>query len=645
MKSHYPGEGSLLFVGSILRRIWGEHPDNGLFSPEEDYLKNRPQEVLTICGKYVIIYTLCKRNLKMRRNDVKSKLRIMVLAFVLVASLVLAGGGTEKEVTEPAGPQYGGTLTAWLQDGEHEPPSPDPKDAQTLRSTWLQIIQERLTVGDFEKYGPRGTGEFAFNVLEYVPAQYLKGQMLESWEFQPDKTIWHLRKGVYWAPTKDQIARGVMKGPRELTAQDVADWYRYYASTPEGAEWNKFAGDITVKDKYTVEVKFTDYQPMSMLYMGMNTNRVMISPPETRAAGANKWENQIGTGPFMLKEYVVGSHMSYERNPNYWGKTTIDGVEYEVPFIDELKCPIIADEATRISALRTGVLDWATIVPATYWDSLDKTTPELESNRFMNIYANIIHLRSNQPPFDNVNVRRAAMIGTSTEEFMKLEVTGDVDIPLNFWPLFPNDPSVFVPLDELPEACRVLYDYNPTLAKQMLADAGYPNGFKMTLDVLGSDPAALDRAALLKDQWAKIGINVNIKANDSTTQWGYFFNRQYADGLLLLYGTSNPLTAFSYYTSDGWLNAANWSNKQYDELMARAGREVDDMERARLCKEAGLIWLEYVPVLPLNCGATSIFWWPWVKNYYGERNVGNLDTTPMLARAWIDKDLKKSMGH
>ena len=117
------------------------------------------------------------------------------------------------------------------------------------------------------------------------------------------------------------------------------------------------------------------------MYLVGYEDRSLISPPEMIAAGADTWENQVGTGPWMLKEYVVGSHMTYVRNPEYWDTTTIDGVEYQLPFIDELIWPIIPDQPSQIAARRTRALDFMMPVPNVYWHNLDQTAPELLSNR------------------------------------------------------------------------------------------------------------------------------------------------------------------------------------------------------------------------------------------------------------------------
>ena len=84
----------------------------------------------------------------------------------------------------------------------------------------------------------------------------------------------------------------------------------------------------------------------------------------------------------MFGAYEINSHMTYERNPNYWDQTTIDGEQYQLPFVDKVIVPIIADEASMVAALRTGKADMASSVFAVHWKTLDETAPELNSHRF-----------------------------------------------------------------------------------------------------------------------------------------------------------------------------------------------------------------------------------------------------------------------
>ena len=82
-----------------------------------------------------------------------------------------------------------------------------------------------------------------------------------------------------------------------------------------------------------------------------------IVPKEVADAGAGNWKNVNGTGPFMLTDFVQGNSNTYTKNPIYWDKEKIGGAEYKLPFVDKVVYRTIKDEATFLTALRTGKLD------------------------------------------------------------------------------------------------------------------------------------------------------------------------------------------------------------------------------------------------------------------------------------------------
>ncbi|MFX5207097.1 ABC transporter substrate-binding protein, partial [Acinetobacter baumannii] len=81
-----------------------------------------------------------------------------------------------------------------------------------------------------------------------------------------------------------------------------------------------------------------------------------IIPKEVADAGAGNWQNVNGTGPFMLADFVQGNSHTYVKNPNYWDKDKINGTEVKLPLVDKLVYRTIKDEATYLTALRTGKL-------------------------------------------------------------------------------------------------------------------------------------------------------------------------------------------------------------------------------------------------------------------------------------------------
>jgi ABC-type oligopeptide transport system substrate-binding subunit len=88
-----------------------------------------------------------------------------------------------------------------------------------------------------------------------------------------------------------------------------------------------------------------------------------------------------------------------------------------------------------------------------------------------------------------------------------------------------------------------------------------------------------------------------------------------------------------------------WSNERFDELVEAAQKETDAAVRNNMLKEAAIIMLDSVNIIPTDPRPMAHYWWPWVKNYYGERAVADKNIADILARAWIDEELKAEMGY
>jgi peptide/nickel transport system substrate-binding protein len=236
------------------------------------------------------------------------------------------------------------------------------------------------------------------------------------------------------------------------------------------------------------------------------------------------------------------------------------------------------------------------------------------------------------------------MIGTDKKQFVNLLGAGDM--PIDWFPFYPLDSSVYIPLEELPEGIRILYTYNPELAKKMLADEGYPNGFKMELNAR-PEPESQDRASLVKDQWAKIGVDVEIKVYDAATIWEMNLSSSFKHATMGGWEGADPVSSLlRTYETGTDLNYPNYSNPKVDPIINQIKVERELSERVRLAKEAYEIIRYECPEVTLEPTLIGHFWWPWLKNYYGEANVGDWgNPMPILAYIWIDQDLKNEMGY
>ncbi|MFC1983881.1 ABC transporter substrate-binding protein [Chloroflexota bacterium] len=599
----------------------------------------------------------------------RKRILLTGLSFLLVVALVLAGCGgpavveeeeaeveeeeevaeeVEEEVVTPAEgvPQYGGTLIVFNNQqaaAAVDPPSADIAHGHWLATQWLAVMLECPLMADFEKYGPRGTNEYAFANRATLPQQYARGAILESWEVHPDRLVWNVRPGVMW---HDNPYLGFDFESREVTADDVVADMEYFRVSSAGK--SRFAtlqigdGDINATDKYTVVINWGGFNADWDRLIGWE-DRATITPPECEEAGLDKWKNQVGTGPWMFKEYVVGTSMSFARNPNYWDTTEIDGVEYEIPFIDELVLPIIPDAATQTAAFRTGAIDFFYMLYPEHWESMEKLAPEILSNKAPAPGGWSLNLNVTEPPFDNIEIRQAMNIGTHRSAFAALQDAED--LPEHFVRVSPFETGVYTPMEELPTSIRELYDYDPEKARQMISDAGYPDGIETDLILEGS-AIGLERASLLQHQWSLFGVTLEIRSLDSVQYRKLVYDLEDKTYGVALHGggASSLYHSLSGPTTGYYTNFTGHSDPVYDEMVTSVMEEIDLTERTRLAKETSLYILDKAISIGLNMSPAGHFWWPWIKNYYGERNTGDNVITTVLAYAWLDEDLKEEMG-
>jgi len=562
----------------------------------------------------------------------------LILGFLLVATLVMA---QEKKAMAVEKPQYGGTLTVLHRFvSSADPASADVADGFWTSTIWLGTIADRPFLGDFEKYGPRGTNEYKFECLAYIPEQYLRGNLIESWEVDFNHIVWHIRPGVMFTGNKN-----IGMKPREYTAKDCAFSLNYYLNSPPGKLARGYIADVKVIDKYTVEMTFDHYDLTWMFYLGYEDRAAHIAR-ETYEADASKWENQCSTGPWMIEEYVPGSHMSYVKNPLWWDKTSINGVVYDdIPFIDRMVWPIIPDVSTQIAALRTGKVDYFWNPNSPYWKSIDKSTPELKSHKFVGVYSYGIDLRVDEPPFNNKKVRHAISMATDRKAFAAMQDVGE--LPIYFYPIWLGHPRTLrYTWEELPRNIQKLHEYHPDEAKKILAAEGYPNGFKINA-YCTTAAEDMDRASLLKDMWAKVGVEVNIISMDPVTFDGYYRSRpvKYHGCLVRAGSHGNPSEVLlARETTHHW-NANVYSNPWWDEQMAILKKTIDASKRQAMIKKLSLYLTEEMLTIKTDPRMEAVYWWPWLKNYYGEYAVADNDFQPVLAKAWLDLKLKKKMGY
>ncbi len=559
---------------------------------------------------------------------------------VKVVLTKLDGTKVEKWVERP---KYGGVLVFAS--------STDPvgfDDAYTSRAyaLTLNLTNDNLWTGNWTR-GRAGTGEAGWDVSTWIP-DFEIGALAESWEFpDPDTVVIHIRKGVHYGLNPDSEASRLVGG-RELVAEDVAFTIRRvwaevpvsYIKTSRGV-W--FAS-ATVTDKYTVVVKGHDEKLPTPNALPSLFGYAAIVPPEVvkKYGDMRDWKVSCGTGAFMLTDYVPGSSLSFIRNPNYWMKDPLHP-ENTLPYLDDVRILTIADASTRLAAIRTRKIDLLSGISWEQGDELLASYPELLHTRSLGTGVYVIQGRlGERQPFDDVRVRRALHMAIDFTSIKDEYYKGNAEVLT--WPIPPTAEwgNYYTSLKELPESTRELFQYNPEKAKQLLTEAGYPKGFKTSL--LGYTAMA-DILSIVKEQWAKIGVDITIDLKEYAVYQSMRIGHTYKEMICGVTGTGNAISFLEFIPGGpNNLSLVNdpWINQKFNKLWSFDLIE-NRSERAQLSKDISVYALDQAYAIQLPLSYLYTVWWPWVKGYQGENTIGYYYVNGQFRYAWVDENLKKEI--
>lgn len=555
----------------------------------------------------------------------------------------------KDEVAEPVspvkdeGPQYGGRLVVADHYAGVEPESWDPHDLVWNTGGWAGIYMQTLMAGDLQK-GPRGTNEFPFLDLEYIPLTYLTGTLAESWDIearepQGYKYTFHLRQDVMW-PEKP----GVMAS-REFVAEDVVfAWERFYADDP--FDVCDTIQEIFAEDKHTVIVLTNDWVADWEKWFGYRWVMAMIYPPELVEAGIEDWKNAVGTGPFMLDDYVPGASVSFVKNPVYYGKEVIDGKEYDLPFIDRVDRVLIIEMMTRLAAVRTGKIDMIEPVEARHAQSLRESNPELLETSGTDTNSINLQMRFDQAPTDDIRVRQAMMLGLDMPAITDMVYEGEAT--LTSFPFHPDwPPSIYTPLEDMSDMVQSMFlgPRDVDEAKRLLSEAGYPNGFKLRLltGLPGGANPTEDITDMCTAYWADLGIEIEVMQKDPAALVRMLGEHDY--DIVISSRTCVPprVVLFDYRSPDYLWNSCVINDERFNEMQDLVQYEPDQEISDALLKEAGIRFKEQVAYCGFGATQRYGFWWPWLKNYFGERSTSYFNPATIWASLWIDQDMRMEM--
>lgn len=534
-------------------------------------------------------------------------------------------------------PQYGGELNIGTVYVTLSPLSWDSQDWNWKSNHDTSMVREQLFAADLDLSVKKG-GPYRFVADAYLPKDAIRGELAESWRWLDDLTVEvKLRKGVI-IPAKP----GVIE-QRELDAHDIVFSYNNLVNSPKRiADYLDHIEQIEVIDSHTLHFHFSKFSAEWDYRFGYGYYSA-INPREVGNLDAKDWRNVVGSGPFTLEQYIQGNSQIYAKNPHYWGKEALGAGEYPIPFVDRLTYRVIKDEATYLTGIRTGRLDILETIRWIAVDHLKKSTPELQWNRWLATSGNFVVLRQDFAPFADVRVRRAMNMAINQQEIVDLFYGGHAELMAH--PQHPGFGEYFQPLDEMPQSVKDLFAYNPEQAKALLTEAGYADGFEVTIQVCSCNPSNMDLVPLLEGYLSQVGIRLKIQPLEYASFLSMMTSRNHTPAYLMNSGHVNPTTTIkkNFVTGQLW-NPSLHSDPDFDARVEEVFESRDEQFRIQRLRELTVEILDAAPYIWLPTQYYYTAWWPWVKNYNGELRAGAVRPGPIYARIWIDQELKQSMG-
>ncbi|MEE8413576.1 MAG: ABC transporter substrate-binding protein [Dehalococcoidales bacterium] len=567
----------------------------------------------------------------------------------------------EKEETEESvetvssnEPRYGGKITFAIT-GEVSVLDEAVSPGVAAMATTLHLTNGELFMADWTK-GPAGgfgTKESDYDWTGPIPGilGLEWGNLAESYDMkEPGHWIFNIRKGIHYSLNQASEASRLVGG-REFTANDAEFALNRYLNSNGSYIFRSYPGlraeaTITALDKMTLEIKVPPEMAVDAVAMFFDFATADVPPEVIEKYGdMHDWRNSVGTGPFMLIDYVGGSTITLEKNPSYWRKDPLGpGKGNQLPYVDGVTYLIMPDASTRLAALRTGKVDHMTNLNWEDGADMIKRRPDLEYIRYPG-GAFYTAMRTDKPPFDDIRVRRALFMAIDFNTIAESLYGGDA--PIVTWPLKPNKEfmDAYLTLDEAPASIQELYTYNPDKAKQLLADAGYPDGFKTT--VVLEAPRA-DYMSVIKDMWSRVGIELSLNVVERGAFRGISASRDY-EGLNhgFAAGAEGALYQAIRMRGNGVTNQS-YIDDPFVHESAEAMQKIliTDLDEAnRIYKKLMEYALDQAWMIPSPQDEPYTFWWPWVKNYSGESSIGYYNSQSWAQFIWLDLDQKKEMGY
>ncbi|ACM29144.1 ABC transporter substrate-binding protein [Agrobacterium rhizogenes] len=490
-----------------------------------------------------------------------------VLAFATIGTVAPLG-----RFARAAEPAAGGTLTLLVQ--------PEPPTLVTLAHT----------AGPTTRVSGKVTeGLLAYGLEDFKPIP----QLATEWQVSDDglQYTFKLRQGVKWHDGKD------------FTSADVAFSILALKEVhPRGRATFSSVTEVATPDDHTAIIKLS--KPAPYLLGALQASESPIVPKHvyegsTDLPGNANGRAPVGTGPFIFREWVVGSHVILDRNPDYWDKG--------LPYLDRIVIKFIPDASARLAALETGEVDIAPDTPVSL-SEIDriKTLPTLSVEDRGNDYSPTVYrieFNLANKYFQHDKVRQAIAHAIDRQKIADIAFYGYA-IPAPS-PISPYLKTFYNP--DVP-----IYAFDQAKAETLLDEAGFPRGadgirFEVPHDVMPYGDTYSRIGDYLRDTLSKIGIKVDLRGQDVPT-WlkRVYTDRDFAFVTGGMGNTFDPTIGVQrlYWSKNfkkgvPFSNGSGYNNPEIDSIFEQAAVENDHAKRVELFNRMQVIIATDLPDITL----------------------------------------------
>ena len=420
-----------------------------------------------------------------------------------------------------------------------------------------------------------------------IDSTKLKGMLAESWELQEDGkvVVFHLREGV------------IFPSGNEFTSEDVRYSIERKWEIPTASRWIlnvmglSTLDNMVVVDDYTI--KFILDSPNAIFLPGwafLSTMSIVDAAELKKHVTADDPYghdylnlNIAPTGPYVLESYVPGSEVILKAYEGYW-----DGV----PKTDRIIYKVVPEESNRVLLLKSGDVDMSYFISAEQVSSQLMNAPGVDVFSIPTAGSQYFNLQTTREPLYNVLVRRAIAYAVPYDDLIENVMYG-----------FASRATSPVPTLTAYHKDVYPYDYNPTMARDLLAQAGYgPGEITLTLSYRLDNPDEEALAIYLKDALEDVGINVVIDKVASTRFSEMRGAQDYETSLLFwIPYVNNPIyqLSYGYHSASGCCNYGRYSSATFDAMLDAAKAETDPVRQEGLVNAMQELIAGEVPIILL----------------------------------------------